>query len=305
MPISALTFSADGNQLLVGGYHEILIWDPATAKLLQRIGDIPQRVFGMEFNPDQSLLAVAGGSSGVAGEVQLIRWADGPLPEVNTRILATDEDVFFDVSFRPDGHQVAVACSDGSVRMFDVASGEPTLKIDNHADWVTDICYSADGKRIATASRDTTAKVFDTETGEQIATYSGSDQGVEAVAFSADAAQVISASGNHVRVWNVADAKLVGELPGFAAAVFALQSDSVSVIAASADKSVRRFTLADRKQSLAITDHPNWVLSLTWHAASNRISTGCFDGTVSVWSLEDGALLQRFVAIPPVAEMAK
>jgi len=305
IPLSAITFSADGNQLLIGGYHEILVWDPATAALLNRVGDIPQRVYGMEFNPDNSLLAIAGGSSGVSGEVQLIPWANGPQPEAKARILAKHDDVFFDVTFRPDGLQLAAACSDGSVRVFDVASGEQTLKIDNHADWITDVCYSADGKRIATASRDKTAKVFNSENGELIATYSGSNNPVEAVAFSPDAKQVISATGNLVRVWNVEDSKVVGDMGGFGGEVFSLLADAESVIAVSADKSARRFTLADRKQSLAITDHPNWVLSLAWHAASKRLGTGCFDGTVSLWNLEDGALLKRFVAIPPVAEPKK
>jgi len=304
IPITALAFSADGSELLVGGYHEILVWDPSTAALLHRIGDIPQRVFGMEFSPDMSLLAVAGGHAGVSGEVQLIPWAVGQKSDAETKILSKHDDVFFDVAFRPDGLQLAAACSDGSVRLFDVASGKLSLKIDNHADWVTDVCYSADGKLLATASRDKTAKVFNPETGELIATYSGSSKPVEAVAFSPDGKQVISTSGNIVRVWKVEDAKVVGDMPAFGAEVYALQADAESVIAVSADKSARRFTLADRKQNLAMTDHPNWVLSLAWHTASKRIGTGCFDGTVSLWNLEDGALLKRFVAIPPVAEAA-
>ena len=49
IPLSALCFSADGTQLLVGGYHEILVWDLATATLVRRIGDISQRVFGMKW----------------------------------------------------------------------------------------------------------------------------------------------------------------------------------------------------------------------------------------------------------------
>jgi len=217
IPLSALTFSADGNQLLVGGYHEILVWDPTTATLLHRIGDIPQRVFGMEFSPDMSLLAIAGGSPGLSGEVQLIPWANGPKPDAKSILLAKHSDVFFDVAFRPDGLQLAAACSDGSVRLFDVASREQSLKIDNHADWVNDICYSDDGKLIATASRDKTSKVFNPTTGELIATYSGSSKPVEAVAFSPDAKQVISTSGNLLRVWKVEDAKVVGDMAGFGA----------------------------------------------------------------------------------------
>ena len=86
IPVSAITFSADGNQLLIGGYNEILVWDVNSAELVHRIGDIPQRVFGLEFSPDGSLLAVAGGSSGVAGEVQLIPWSNGPPGRCETKV---------------------------------------------------------------------------------------------------------------------------------------------------------------------------------------------------------------------------
>ncbi|MCA9231451.1 MAG: hypothetical protein KDA57_12420 [Planctomycetales bacterium] len=297
IPLSALAFTGDGSQLLVGGYQEILVWDTAEGTLMQRIGDIPQIVFGMEFHPDNSLLAVAGGTPGVSGEVRTIAWNRGDSPEA--KILARHNDVFFDVAFRPDGKQLAAAGSDGSVRIFDAATGDELLKIDNHADWVNDICYSADGKRLATASRDKTAKVFDPETGELIATYSGHDQSVEAVAFSPDAKTVISAAGTQVRVWNVEDSNVVGEMAGFSGEVFAMQADAENLIATSADLTARRFALADRKQNLALTDHPNWVLSLAWHADSKRIATGCFDGTVSLWNLEDGSLLKRLVSIPP------
>ena len=30
LPITTIAFSADGGQLLTGGYHELLVWDPAT-----------------------------------------------------------------------------------------------------------------------------------------------------------------------------------------------------------------------------------------------------------------------------------
>ena len=165
-PITAMAFTSDGKQLLVGGYHELLVWDPTAGTLVARVGNIPQRTFGMAFSPDNSWLAVAGGSPGVSGEVRLIPWDGGPKHDAEPKILATHEDVFFDVAFRPDGQQLAAGGADGSVRVFDVPTGVERLKINNHADWVTDVCFSPDGKHIATASRDKTAKVFDAETGK-------------------------------------------------------------------------------------------------------------------------------------------
>lgn len=302
LPITAATFSPDGKQLIVGGYHELLVWDPENAKLLERITDIPQRTYAVAISPDGKYLAVAGGASGVSGEVQLIPWQDGKKADAPTKYLASHSDVFFSVAFCPDSQQLAATCSDGSIRLFEVATGAEQLKIDNHSDWVTSVCYSADGKRLASSSRDKTAKAFDAESGDLLATYSGHGATVRAVAFVPDGTQVISAGGNKVRVWNIEDSKLIGDMAGFTGDVYSLIRDGEAVVATSADRTARQFNLADRKQTKLFADHPNWVLSLAWHSASKRICTGCFDGAVSLWNSEDGALIKRFIAVPTEPE---
>ena len=134
LPITAIAFNADGSQLLTGGYHELLVWDPATGHLTARVGNAPQRTYGMALSPDNSLVAIAGGADGVAGEVRLIPWSNGAPSSEPPKVLATGDDVFFDVAFRPDGKELAAAGSDGSIRFFDVATGAERLKVSNHAD---------------------------------------------------------------------------------------------------------------------------------------------------------------------------
>jgi mono/diheme cytochrome c family protein len=168
-PITAMAFAPGGSQLVVGGYHELLLWDPLAGALTARLGNMPQRVMGLAFSPDHSKLTVAGGAAGVAGEVRLVSWSAGA-PAGEPKVLATLDDVFFDVAFRPDGARLAASGSDGSVRVFDVAAGTELSKISNHADWVVDVCYSPDGTRLATASRDKTAKVFEADTGRLLGT---------------------------------------------------------------------------------------------------------------------------------------
>ena len=302
IPITAMAFTSDGSQLLVGGYHELLIWDPAAAKLVAHVGNIPQRTFGMAFSPDNSWLAVAGGSPGVAGEVRLIPWEGGPKRDAEPTILATQEDVFFDVAFRPDGKQLAASGADGSVRVFDVPAGTLRLKINSHSDWATGVCYSPDGKLIATASRDKMAKVFDAETGSLLVTHSEHNAPVRDVAFAPDGKAVISAGGNRIRVWNVQDSKLVGEMTGFENDIEALLAGGENVVGASADRSVRQFKLADRTLIRTLAPHPAWVVSLAWHPASHRLAGGSFDGAVTVWDLENGAMVKQFLAIPLVGK---
>jgi WD40 repeat protein len=298
-PITAMMFSADGKRLLVGGYHEILVWDAATGALVTRVANIPQRTLGMAFNADNSWLAVAGGSPGVSGEVRLIAWHDGPKADVQPTVLAIQDDVFFDVAFRADGKCLAACGADGSVRVLDVSTGRERLKIANHADWVTDVCFSPDGKRIATASRDKTSKVFDAENGTLLSTHSEHNAPVRAVAFAPDGKTVISAGGSRIRIWNVEDSKLVGEIAAFEDDIHALLVRGDSVLAGSADRTVRNFKLQDRTVIRTFTEHPSWVLSLAWHDASHRIATGCFDGTVTVWDLKKGAQLKQYNAVPP------
>jgi WD40 repeat protein len=301
LPVTALAFTSDGNRLVVGGYHELLVWHPAAGTLVARVGNIPQRTFGLAFSPDNSWLAVAGGSPGVSGEVRLVPWQDGPKSDAESKVLAVGDDVFFAVAFRPDGQQLAASGTDGSVRIFDVATGAEQLKIENHADWVADVCFSPDGKQIATASRDKTAKVFDATSGALLATHSEHNAPVRAVAFAPDGKTVLSAGGNRIRIWNVEDAKLVGEITGFEGDVYALLANGESVVAAAADRTARQFKLADRTPMRGLTDHPAWVLSLAWHEPSHRLSTGCYDGTVTVWNMDDGTKLKQFLAIPNAA----
>jgi hypothetical protein len=305
LPITAMTFSADGAQLLVGGYHELLAWDPTTGNLVARVGNFPQRVFGMAFSPDGFWLAVVGGASGVSGEVRLLPWANGGPASGPAKVLATGDDVFFDVAFRPDGQQLAAAAYDGSVRVFETTTGVELLKISNHADWVTSVGYSPDGTLIATASRDKSAKVFDAKSGRLVASYSEHAVPVQGVAFASDGKAVISAGGNSVRVWKTDDSTLIGECPPFQGEVLAVLASGEHVWATSADRSVRQFKLADRTLVRSLGEQSAWVLSLALNAPTQRIASGSFDGVVTVWNSDDGSMLKKFLATPTEAASAE
>jgi len=295
IPVTALAYSEDGTRLFVGGYHEIVVWDPTATSVLARFGNVAERTLGLELSPDGSLLAVAGGAPGVSGEAKILRSDNGE----EASFLARYADVCFDIAFRPDGQQVAVASADGSVRVFEASSGKELLKIENHSDWVMDVAWSHDGKRIATASRDKSSKVFEAESGELVASFSGHGAPVTSVAFLADGAQVISGGADKkIRIWKVEDASSVAEVGGFDDEINAIIEGDGQIIAASSDRHARQFKTEDRALLRALSDHPDWVLSLAKHQASQRFCTGCFDGTVTVWNLEDGSQINRFAAVP-------
>jgi WD40 repeat protein len=275
-----------------------LVFDPASGELLSRVDNIAQRTYGMAFSPDGAQLAIAGGSPGVSGEVRLIPWKDGAPGEAKPTVLAVQDDVFFDVAFHLDGKQLAVAGADGLVRVFEIDGGAERLKIESHADWVAAVAYSPDGARLVTASRDKTAKLFDAASGALLATHSEHEAPVRAVAFATDGKSVISAGGRRVHVWNIDDGKKIGEMTSFGDDVYALAVAGENVFAASADRTVRQFKLADRSEVRSLADHPAWVTSLAVHEPSHRLASGCLDGTVSLWDFETGNRIKQFPAMP-------
>jgi WD40 repeat protein len=65
------------------------------------------------------------------------------------------------VAFSPDGRQLASASDDGTVRLWDPATGKPTATLEGHTDWVNAVAFSPDGRQLASASDDGTVRLSD------------------------------------------------------------------------------------------------------------------------------------------------
>lgn len=294
LQITALAFSPDGGELLVSGYNEVTVWNPADGQLLRRIGNVGQRTYALEFSPDGKLLAVGSGAPGQLGEVRLLDASEGNV----VKVLGSTSDVVYDVAFNPAGDRLAAAGADGVIRVFDVASGETQLTITSHSDWVEAIAWSADGTKLASASRDKTAKVFDATTGDLTVTYPGHGQPVKGVAFHPDGAEVYSsAADNKIHQWKIADGKKSADVGSFGGEV-KLAADGGFVFAVSADKSARQYEAKTRKEVRKYAGHQDWALSAAFHAATKRLATGAFDGEVRVWNTDDGKPVTTFIAAP-------
>ena len=293
--ITALAFSPDGQELFVGGYHEITVWNPADGSLLRRIKNVGERTYALRFSPDGKLLAAASGAPGRLGEVRLYNPASGEL----VKVLGTTIDVVFSLAFHPAGDKLAAGGADSAIRIYDVATGAETQAIESHADWVMAVAYSPDGTKLASASRDKTAKVFDAQSGEPIATHTEHNEPVQGVLFTADGSHVYSSGDDRkTRFWNATDGKKVAEIAGFGGAVFKLEPGGEFFFAPSADKTVKQYELATQKLVRSYAGHKEWTLSAAYHGGSQRLAAGGFDGEVRVWNTADGMPVVNFFAVP-------
>ena len=295
IPANAIAVTSDGTQLAAGGINEVFLWDSAGTRVLDRMTNLPPQIHGLDFSPDGSWLAVAGGLSGQFGEVGVQKPADPG----SRKMLVGLKDLALDVRFSPDGRFLAVAGADNAVRLFSTADWKQARVVQAHADWVLSAAFSADSKHLVTASRDKTVRVSNVEDGQVEATYMNHSAPVLAAAFSADGKLVLSGGRDRaVHGWRVSDGKEQFRLKEPEGDIQRLIVRSNDLFVASADRLIRQYRIDTKSLVRTFEGHRDWVQSLAVPNAGGLVYGGAFDGEVRVWKVADGELERRFVPTP-------
>jgi serine/threonine protein kinase len=197
-----VAFTPDGKTLVSDDVeHTVKIWDLSTGqpRLSLRAGT------HLALSPDGNTLATAG------------RGRDLYLWDVATgRRLAHVGDVPSQVhgmQFGPLGTQLAVACEDGTVRLFDVRNIHDLPGHRPTEAWA--VAFAPDGKLLASAGDDHAIRLWSVPEFKQVAVIRGHTSLVASVAFSPDGRTLASGGFDHtVRLWDVATGREKAVLRG-------------------------------------------------------------------------------------------
>jgi WD40 repeat protein len=114
----------------------------------------------------------------------------------------------FAVAFSPDGATLAAACSDGVIRLWDVASGRLCLTFSGHAGNVLRVAFAPDGRTLASLGDDHALKLWHLGTGQQLFTLDTHGQELHGLAFSRDGRMLVAganapgnATGSSLLIW--------------------------------------------------------------------------------------------------------
>ena len=297
IPILALAFNSDGSRLAAGAYHEVIVWDPGTGRLLRRIQNVARQVQQLSFSPDGSLLAVAAGTPGRLGEVKLLDSATGQL----LRTAGLAPDLMNSVAFSPDGRHLALAGADNSISLIDATSGALLFRSELNADWVMQLAFSSDGKQIASASRDKTVRLLDVKNGELEQTYTGHNSAVFAVAFLPGGKGVISGGRDRsIHLWQESDGKKIGDSGPLPGEILRLAVMGERIVAGLNNGEIREYRVNGKRIEFVrkVGQHGDSVAALAADEKTSRLASAGFDGQIRVWDLKEEALEREFAGLP-------
>jgi RNA polymerase sigma factor (sigma-70 family) len=163
------------------------------------------------------------------------------------------------VAFSPDGKRLVAATADGSITIWDVASGKEVARL--HAGAATvlrgtpagGVAFTPDGKRLASAGPDNVVRLWDVATGKEVSRSEGG-KAPRAVAFSPDGKLLVTSGGDGTaRLWDAASGREVRHLAAPEGGTgLAFSPDGMRLAVASGDRVVRLWDVLTGRETVQI-----------------------------------------------------
>lgn len=194
-----------------------------------------------------------------------------------------------------DGHLLASAHRDGTVRLWELARGRLLRVLRASAGAVLTVAFSPDSGVLVSAGEDQQIRQWRVLDGKEFLTLKGHTGMVFSVAWSPDSRVIASGAEDHtIRLWKAADGKELRVLTGHSEPVLAVafSPDASAIASASTDGTVRSWRVADGAPDLCLGGSAGPVTSVAWSPDSTLLASGCLDGTICLWQAASGQAVE-------------
>jgi WD40 repeat protein len=284
-PITSVSFLADGQHLISASNDGTLrLWSmtDGTHRPLLAGDAVSARAAGLA--PDGKRLAVASFD-------KALRVWNLPVAEDLEEVVGGHADAIYGLSFGLDDTTVYSASLDGTIRAWDVTTGETVGAFEGHTHGVCSVATTPEGDRLVSGSIDGTLRIWDTDTGAELAVLSGHSARVWGVAVSPDGRTAASAgSDKSVRVWDLVTGHEIHHLHGHpgGATTVSFSPDGTRLASSGLDETVLIWRLATGAVERRLEGHTGEVMGLAFSPDGRTVATGSFDRSVRLWDLVSG-----------------
>ncbi|KAK7203994.1 U3 small nucleolar RNA-associated protein [Myxozyma melibiosi] len=240
----------------------IQIFSSKTRQVIRTIARFKEIAYSGEFRPDGKLL-VAGDASGLVQVFDANSRAI--LLTLNPTHLATHV-----TKFHPKSLTTLLSASDDrSVRLWDIASSEPTSVFSSHTDYVRTASFlSPASDAVVTGCYDGVVRIFDARAPDSPSLSLSHNAPVEAV-LPLTSTTVLSAGGPSIKVWDLVAGKMVKDLGNFQKTVTSLSLGGSSTNA-SGDNTIIAGALDGH---VKVFDRSSWEFKFGWKFGDAVLST--------------------------------
>ena len=172
------------------------------------------------------------------------------------------------VAFSPDGKIAASAGNDGTIRLWDAATGEQIRVLEGHKGSVETIAFNGDGTTLASGGRDSSVRLWDVKSGRQTRILKPVDDSfddVTSIAFSPDGKSLAACEeSEEISFWDLRSGKLQKSLAGHKVAnsKIAFSSNGMLFAAGGSNGSIRLWDLKSDRLLRTMEAHFNEVEAL-------------------------------------------
>jgi len=279
-PVTSFAFGPDGQMLATNanGRGMLAVWDAAEGEEIVSKRAHDEGIWGIDFADNGKKVA--------AGTYKRATIWTPNTGDMN-HFFRGQPSTIISVAFAPGSGQLAMACSEKTIWMWDVATAQPVWKIADAASY-DDLEFSLDGLLLASCGYDAAVRLWEAATGDPVAVLEGHEGRVRAVSFTRDGRQIASASEDGaVRIWDVAGRKELLELdhPDKVHAVSFSRFGNV-VASGCEDGKVRLWDAATGELLKELDDHTGPVRCVKFAPKGNLLASGGDDRTVHVWDVK-------------------
>ncbi|MDP2852955.1 MAG: caspase family protein [Smithellaceae bacterium] len=219
--VSSTAFSPTTDTLVTGSLDTTLrFWDLKSGKEKLSVPGHNGGVLSVAYSPDGRYLASAGNDAQVklrnGSTGALLKTFTGHIQGKGSAIYGAFNGVY-DVRFSPDGKTIASAGTDGTARLWDIATGKEIKSLRGHDGNVISVAFSPDGRFLASGGYDGTVRLWDAKSGKELKALNkdNHDGSVTFVGYSPDGKYVFARGKDEiVRLWSAENGQEIKQFAG-------------------------------------------------------------------------------------------